>query len=88
VNEEMTPPEAGTPPRGAIWRSFVVAVFVFVFSIVWPVSGVLILTKLLVVGVLIVLAYLALGEFSAEEMALGRSLLKMRLIPAQHPNES
>ena len=48
----------------------------------------LILAKLLVFGVLFVLAYLALGEFSEEEMALARSLLKMRLIPAQHPTES
>jgi hypothetical protein len=63
-------------------------VFVFVFSILWPVSGVLILAKLMVFGVLIVLAYLALGKFSAEEMALGRSLLKMSIIPAQHPTES
>lgn len=62
--------------------------FVFEFSILWPVSGMLILAKLLVFGVLFVLAYLALGEFSEEEMALARSLLKMRLIPAQHPTES
>ncbi len=62
--------------------------FVFEFSILWPVSGVLILAKLMVVGVLFVLAYPALGEFSEEEVALARSLLKMRLIPAQHPTES
>jgi len=63
-------------------------VFVFEFSILWPVSGVLILVKLMVVGALFVLAYLALGELSEEEMALARSLLKMRLIPAQHPTEN
>jgi hypothetical protein len=49
-------------------------VFVIEFTILWPESGVLILAKLLVFGVLIVLAYLALGEFSVEEMPLARSL--------------
>ena len=37
--------------------------FVFEFSILWPMSGVLILAKLVVVGVFFMLAYLALGEF-------------------------
>jgi O-antigen/teichoic acid export membrane protein len=70
------------PPAGTLWRSLVIAVLIFGFSLLWPVSGVVILAKLLVAGVLIVLAYVALGEFSAEEMALGRSLLKVRIIPA------
>jgi len=70
------------PPAGTLWRSLVIAALIFGFSLVWPVVGILILAKLLVAGVLIVLAYLALGEFSAEEMALGRNLLKQRIIPA------
>ena len=51
------------------------------------VPGVFILAKAIVAGA-IILAYLALSEFSAEPIDLARSLLRTRIIPAQHPNES
>jgi hypothetical protein len=76
------------PPAKTLWRSVAVAALVLGFIISWPVSGMLTLVKLVVSSIVIVLAYFLLGEFSVEERALAWSLLKMRLIPAQHPTES
>lgn len=74
--------------RGTAWRSVVVAGFAYGLGMLWPVTGAWVLMKLVVAGVLVLIAYWGLGEWSAEEMALGRSLLKMRIIPAQHPTGS
>ncbi len=51
----------------------------------WPAAGVLLLVKLACIGVVILLAYLALREFSAEEIAQVRSFLLWRALPVtQH----
>ena len=54
----------------------------------WPATGAWVLMKLVVGGIFALFAYWILGEWSVEEMALGQSLLKMRIIPAQHPTGS
>lgn len=64
-----------SPPPKTLARSVLVSVLVYALAAFWPVSGLLTLAKLVLLGVLMVLTFLALGEFSADEIALARSFL-------------
>jgi hypothetical protein len=56
-------------------------------AILWPTPGMLVILKLPVMGLLIGLSFLLLGEFSASEIALGRSLVRWRATPEHPPGE-
>jgi hypothetical protein len=57
----------------------------YTLAVIWPTTGLLLLIKLVFIGVVILLAYLALREFSADEIAHARSFLQWRVLPAtQH----
>lgn len=73
------------PPGRTVWRSLVVAGLAYGLGMLWPVTGAWVVMKLVVAGILVLVAYWGLGEWSTEEMALGRSLLKMRIVPVHHP---
>ena len=68
------------PPRGTLWRSSVISVQAYTLAVIWPTSGPLLLLKLSFIGIVILLAYLALQEFSADEIAQARSLLPWRVL--------
>ena len=73
------------PPVGTLWRSAVISVLAYTAAVMWPAAGVLLLIKLACIGTAIPLAYLALREFTAEEIAQARSFLPWRVLPVtQH----
>lgn len=73
------------PPIGTLWRSVVISVLAYTLAVMWPTSGLLLLVKFACIGAVILFAYLALHEFSAEEIAQARSFLPWRVLPAtQH----
>lgn len=63
------------PPAGTLWRSVFVCVATYALSAIWPTPGWLVLVKLSVMGLAIGCSFLLLGEFSATELAVVRSLL-------------
>ncbi len=68
------------PPIGTLWRSVIISVLAYTLAVVWPASGLLLLVKLASIGVVILLAYLALREFSPEEISQARSFLPGNLL--------
>jgi O-antigen/teichoic acid export membrane protein len=69
------------PPFGTLWRSVVISALAYTLAVIWPTSGFLLLVKLACLVIFIPLAYLALREFSAEEVAQTRSFLPWRVLP-------
>ena len=73
------------PPVGTLWRTAIVGILAYTLAVMWPAAGFLWLVKLGCIGIGIPLAYLALQEFSAEEIAQIRSFLPGRILPVtQH----
>lgn len=64
-----------TPPVASVVRAAVLGVGAFVFAIAWPTPGVWVAVKLMVGSLLVLLAYLILGEFSRREIMLAWSLM-------------
>jgi O-antigen/teichoic acid export membrane protein len=75
------------PPAATLFRSVLVCGFAYVLAALWPAPGLLLLLKLLVIGLVIPLAYLLLGEFSACEIALARAMFRWRMASGQSPRE-
>jgi O-antigen/teichoic acid export membrane protein len=65
-----------TPPLGMLFRSAVVSVLAYGAAVALPAYGFLLLPKLAGIAIAIPLAYVLLGEFTSEELAQGRALLK------------
>jgi O-antigen/teichoic acid export membrane protein len=73
------------PPIGTLWRSVVISVLAYTLAVIWPTTGLLLVIKLAFIGVVIFLGYLALREFSADEIAQARSFLPWKVLRAtQH----
>jgi len=73
------------PPVGTLWRSVVIGLLAYTLAVMWPAAGILLLIKLACIGITIPLAYLALREFTPEEIAQARSFLPWRVFPVtQH----
>jgi hypothetical protein len=70
------------PPCGTLIRSALISGGVYALAILWPTPGLLLVLKLPTMGLLIGLSFLLLGEFSASEIALGRSLVHWRATSA------
>ncbi len=70
------------PPMDTLWRSVVVSALAYALAVMWPTTGFLLLVKLACVSGVILLAYLVLREFSAEEMSVARSFLPLAVPPA------
>lgn len=66
------------PPAATLGRSVLICGLAYVLASLWPVSGLLLLLKLSVIGLVITLAFSVLGEFSARERALAWTLLRWR----------
>ena len=50
----------------------------YILATLWPTPGFLVFVKLMVLGLVILGGFLLLGEFSAEEIAQVRSMLRWR----------
>jgi uncharacterized membrane protein SirB2 len=66
------------PPGGTVWKSLLICGVAYLISANWPAPGAWLLLKLPVVALVIVLAFLLLGEFRAGEIALVRSMFRRR----------
>lgn len=75
------------PPSATMLRSVLVCGLAYAMAALWPAFGFLLLLKLLVIGLVIPFAFFLLGEFSASEIALGRSMLRWRMAPGHNPSE-
>src|SRR3989442_1697005 len=75
------------PPTMTLGRSILVSGLAYALALLWPVPGSLVLPKLLVIGSVVLLAFLVLGEFNKSEIAMVRSILPWRTAPTQHPHE-
>jgi O-antigen/teichoic acid export membrane protein len=75
------------PPIGTFWRSVVISAFAYTAAVMWPASGILLLVKFAGIGTAILLAYLVLREFSAEEIAQARAFLSSKTLPVTRHQE-
>ena len=75
------------PPLGTLARSVVVSVLAYLLAVMWPTTGLLLLIKLAVIGVGIILAYLVLREFSADEITQARSFVSRSTAPVEQQQE-
>lgn len=75
------------PPAATLLRSVLVCGLAYVVAALWPAPGVLLLLKLPVIGLVIGLSFLLLGEFSPREIAMARAILPWRTAPEQNPSE-
>ena len=66
------------PPVATFGRSILVSGLAYIAANLWPADGLGLLLKLSVIGLLNVLAFWLLGEFSARELALARSMVRWR----------
>jgi O-antigen/teichoic acid export membrane protein len=73
------------PPPGTVGRSLLLFGMAYAVTMSWPAPGMYLLIKLSVVGAMIGLAFLLLGEFSASERATLRSLVDGRKAPQPTP---
>jgi O-antigen/teichoic acid export membrane protein len=63
------------PSATTLLRSFLLSTLAYISAALWPAPGILLLVKLPAISLLICVAYFVLGEFSAAEMDLIRSIL-------------
>ncbi|MGB5055294.1 MAG: polysaccharide biosynthesis C-terminal domain-containing protein, partial [Nitrospirales bacterium] len=76
-----------SPPIGTLWRSAVISVLAYMLAVMWPTAGLLLVIKIGSIGVVIILAYLVLREFSSDEIALARSFVRRRTVPIEQQKE-
>lgn len=67
------------PPGSTLCRSIFIGVLAHAVAIIWPVTGFFVLVKLTVISVFILLMYLLFREFSADEIAQIRSVVRRRM---------
>jgi len=75
------------PPAATLLRSTLLCGLAYTLAILWPTPSLLLLLKLPVIGLLIGLLFLLLGEFSAGEIAMVRSTFPWRTTSKQDPGE-
>ena len=73
------------PPLATLLRSVLICGVGYALGAFWPAPGFWLLVKLPAIGVVIALAFLSLGEFSAGEIALTRSMLRWRTVAVGNP---
>ena len=69
------------PPAATLIRSVLICGLAYALATLWYTPGFWLMLKLPVVGLVIALAFLSLGEFRSGEIALIRSMLRWRKIP-------
>ncbi len=71
------------PPVGTVIRSLAIGLVVGTVSLWWPISGVLVFPKLVLLGIISVLGYWWIGEFRPGEIAAVRSFIGRKVQPVQ-----
>jgi O-antigen/teichoic acid export membrane protein len=71
------------PPARTVVRGLVVSVLAYVLAAAWPASGAMLVVKLGALSALVVVALLALGEFSANDLAAARVAVQLRGRPVR-----
>lgn len=69
------------PPLSTLWKTVLLTVLAYAMAALVPTSGLGLLFKLSAITVGIALAFFALGEFDAGEMALVRTLIPWQNVP-------
>ena len=64
------------PPIGTVCRSILSCGLAYGLASFWPAPGLLILLKFSVIGLIVVLVFVLLGEFSADEVTMARSVVR------------
>ncbi|MFH1784674.1 MAG: polysaccharide biosynthesis C-terminal domain-containing protein, partial [bacterium] len=67
------------PPLKTLLRSTFCTTLALALAILWPVSGVMVILKLVVIILVILVTFFLLGEFSSSEIALVRSMIRWRM---------
>ena len=75
------------PPASTLLRSVLVCLLAYALAALWPTAGFLLLLKLPAIILLISFAFVLLGEFSDDEIALARSMLRWQAVRGQNPRE-
>ncbi len=75
------------PPIGTFLRSAVISVLAYTLAVIWPTAGLLLVIKIGCIGMVIILAYLVLREFSHDEIVLARSFLRRRTVTIEQQKE-
>ena len=73
------------PSLGTAGRSLLLFGMAYAVAVSWPAPGIFLLVKLTVTSVVICLAFLLLGEFSADERAMLRSVVHRQKAPQHNP---
>lgn len=64
-----------SPPLGTLWRSTVISVLAYTLAVIWPTAGLFLVIKMGCIGVVVILAFLVLREFTVAEIGQARSFL-------------
>jgi O-antigen/teichoic acid export membrane protein len=75
------------PPVGSLWRSACLALVGYAAAALWTTPGILLFVKLTALGLLIMLGYVLVGEFSRSEIREARSLVFRRPLGRKKPDE-
>ena len=75
------------PPMATLARSILAGVLAYGLAVLWPVTGFWVLVKLPMITIVILLTYLILREFSADEIAQARSFLIRRTVSVERQHE-
>lgn len=73
------------PPLTTLLKSAACSVLALALAVFWPVSGVMVIAKLVAIVVIIIIAFLLLGDYTAGEISLIRSILRWK--PGSGQNE-
>jgi O-antigen/teichoic acid export membrane protein len=75
------------PPTGTFVKSAFCSALAFAVAILWPAAGLMVIVKMVSITLIILLTFLLLGDFTAGEVALIRSMLRCRLRPGQNEDQ-
>jgi len=75
------------PPASTLLRSVLVCLLAYALADLWPTAGFLLLLKLPAIILVILFAFVLLGEFSNDEITLARSMLRWQAVRGQNPRE-
>jgi len=75
------------PPIGTLCRSIVISALAYALAVMWPTTGLMLVIKLGFIGIVILMGYLILREFSADEIVQVRSFLGRRTEPAEQQHK-
>jgi O-antigen/teichoic acid export membrane protein len=73
------------PSLGTVGRSLLLFGMAYAVAVSWPAPGIFLFVKLTVIAVVIFAAFLLLGEFSADERAMLRSVVRRQKVPQHNP---